>query len=182
MMTKDLTHILVALFGFSLCSSLTYGQNQRSLEIQNVSIKDTFLVQQIGRLVNDLEKTDSLFGQGKGYLRVHTIMPADSGSTYGFHIFPAGGRLDRERNEAFPPYFTEISNRLVLLYLDDFSRTVSPDFSKKSKRRLLKLIRPHLVKVHKDFTVDFHYGHGSGLVLTYFRNKQPQVRKSVYRD
>ena len=177
----------------SIISASAQPRICNQITIQNITLQDTFLTQQIKKLIVDLENTDSLFKRGIGYLHLHTVIPKEIGAVRAYHIFPNSSSLDIEHDEQFPSYYTIVETRPVLIYLNIFEGIACRSFSKQSKKKLTRVIEPYLTKKTnvkardgargiKDFREEFFYGHGSGKVITYFLNRLPEVRQSTYTD
>jgi hypothetical protein len=184
-----------------LCALFSVGYSQQKpcdpIDIQKVTLKDTFLIQQLEKLIGELEIADSLFKQGIGYIFLYTIRPKDSGSTYGYHFFPGAVSVVGWNDEAYPQYYSIVRDRPVLIYFNFFNSAFCRVVRSKSKRRLNNIIEPFLpekteIKARdkngnviiedKNFREEFHYGHGAGRVITYFKNRPPVVRQSSYND
>ncbi len=71
-MSQEMTEIVV-----HRCS-IPYKQRAK-LHIQEVTLKDTFLVQQLERLIRDESKKDSVFRSGLGYLKVFPHQDLENG-------------------------------------------------------------------------------------------------------
>jgi len=180
--------LCLTILNLIVLSSYLFAQNNlpftpaRSEDIQYIDISASELFPQIKKFI--LEKTDSsaLFKGGYGYVVVESIRfrdyrtqrinslsalgdrkNADTMMTYTIHL-ASYALLDRVEAIAFngdyyPPFYTFVENRLVLLYDETFRWLKggrADAFSAASKEKLRELIRPLLIKALEEDFVFFH--------------------------
>lgn len=96
-------------------------KERKILHIQEVVLKDTFLIKQIEILIQELTQGDSLFRSGLGYISLyaHSVFPdqVDEKNIWrSYYITPGYFTFKDERNDAaFPAYYCYLSGRLIFI-------------------------------------------------------------------
>jgi len=128
-------------------------------KIQEVTLVDTFLVNQLEKIIRQEEQSDTLFAKGFGYLLLN---PTNMGeikvlhegnyhlsevpdTVMAFYIQVCFMSLDKSENrfeDLYSPYYAYVGGRIVLFSLHfGFMQ-----YSEKSKRKLRQKIEPFLEK------------------------------------
>jgi len=138
------------------------AQSTDKIDIQRISIKDTFLVNEISKMVIEQETRSAddqnslWFKNGHGYIRL-TINTFTHGDTLlCFHIRPDQSPIERtDDDESFPHYYAFINGRPILIYN---SQSVMPPlsliFTEHSKKRFLKRLDHSMSKGTKEIGKD----------------------------
>jgi hypothetical protein len=166
------------------------------IDIQEITINDYFLTNEIHKYVNELISTDSLFKLGYGYLKLTEIAPHDSGAYAAYHIFPSLVSLG-ENHLSHAPFYSYVNERIILIDLGLRSNVFGMKYRKQSMKKLNKQLEKFLLpsekvvamdmdgnKVFKDnnFRQEYFYGHGAGRVITYYLDGTVNIRQATYKD
>ncbi len=168
------------------------------VEIQEITLQDTFLVKQIGLFIDEESRTDPSFLK-KGYVILwiseKPYMDDKVEKTYGLNKqFYNHDNLNNDLS--FPPFYTFVKGRMVLVDIKTLDGTVCLKYTKKSKVAFQKKLEPFLAeRVKMKFpdkdgklrTVNnFRPGeivqiHG-GMTIYIFqdKNKAPVIEKNRY--
>ena len=124
----------------------SYAQS-RYLKIQETHLKDSVIRQEIVKLVEARAGADSIFNRGYGYITVDYQVLHNRDTLCRYLLSPNIRRL--EKNDYFPPYYTFVNKKLVLLYHLDLSNYLSLDYDLTSRKKLIKLIERFIDPVQK---------------------------------
>lgn len=135
---------------FLMISQISYSQSKK-LSVQEITISDTLVVKQIMEMVKQYSQTDSLFRSGLG--RISLTLKKSSNDTILRHYYlnPDSfyGIVGKDDDNYYPRYFSYVSNRLVLIYIEGLQDVFQVDYTKKSKQKLQKKIDNFLEKKKK---------------------------------
>ena len=108
------------------------------LKIQETKLKDSVVRREIVKLVETRAYLDSTFRRGYGYITVgfYTMRKGDTLA----HYMLSPSVLRHDEGMHFPPYYTFIDQKLVLVYDLILSDYVEVKYSHSSKKKLIKLI------------------------------------------
>ncbi|NQD70892.1 hypothetical protein HP439_09195 [Sphingobacterium shayense] len=164
------------------------AQTMGEIDIQRISIKDTFLVNEISKVIIEQEtrsagKPDNLwFKNGYGYIRLTFNTFSHGDTLHSFHISPDQSPIGRADDESFPNYYAFINGRPILIYnKHSIMQPLELIFSDKSKKRFLKRLNHVLPKGTKQIGKD-----DKGNVVLRIENFRPQyltfgLSKSIYQ-
>ncbi len=150
------------LYFIPLCS---FAQRNKKIEIQKITITNSYVVDAIKQLIDDSNKDNKLFEDGFGYIvldgisfRNYTTMSdktpnsgkwTDTLTSFNVHLGSAYlGSSDPEcfQCDYFPTYYTYIDGRLVLVY-DDAFRWLTP------RKQRLRIEKKYTDEVFSDKSV-----------------------------
>lgn len=141
-------HLLFVLL-VSLLSHLAVAQYTAPLAIQRVELQDSVVIREIRRLITDETDSVGLVKQGMGYVELGINEYYDVKSPflriYAFYISFMVPTSDWSDN-AYPPFYTYVGGRLVLVHVNELGKSVKLTYSAKSKKQLLKRIDQFLEK------------------------------------
>ena len=153
------------------------AQSTDKIDIQRTSIKDTFLVNEISKMVIEQETRSAddqnslWFKNGYGYIRL-TINTFTHGDTlHCFHIRPDQTPIERaDEDESFPRYYAFISGRPILIYnWQSVMQPLNLIFTEHSKKRFLKTLDRSMPKGTKEIGKD-----NKGKIALRIDNFRPQ--------
>lgn len=133
----------------SLLGHAAAAQPSAPLEIQRIELQDSVAVREIRRLIADEADSIGLVRQGLGYVEVHINHYYDVKSTflrmYAFSISFMVPTSDWAE-AAYPPFYTYVGGRLVLVHVNQLEKSIKLTYSAKSKKQLRKRIDQFLEK------------------------------------
>jgi len=164
------------------------------IRIQEIVLKDSFLVQQIEKLIHDEinNKVDSnrFFKKGLGYINLHLLNSTDRDVLRKYCISPGiSGFRESNPDEIYPLFYSYVADRMVLIYSDEFRGIADLRITETSKRRFRRKLEPFLEKTQnitaydsvrnvkirdKHFRPDHLWMH-SGKYIYIYRDKSAQV-------
>jgi hypothetical protein len=107
------------------------------LHIQQVTLQDTFLVQQLERLIRDESKKDSVFRSGMGYLQVFPLQDLEHGIEHRYYINNEFVSIREDKNDlAFPSFYSWVGGRLVFIHMQVLGGIFCYRYSRRSKKEL----------------------------------------------
>ncbi|WP_162055292.1 hypothetical protein [Pontibacter pamirensis] len=159
-MKQLLSFLILYLLVFS-----AFSQKKEAVAIQYITIKDTFLVKEVEKLIQeevnrevDTTSTDKVFienffKKGLGYIKIFVEgnLKGDTTARYYIDTSLMSIREDAADN-VYPSFYTYIGSRLVLVYLPVLESVAELNFSEKSKKKLRKKVDVFLEKP-QDMTV-----------------------------
>ncbi|MCC9135236.1 hypothetical protein ACFSKU_12115 [Pontibacter silvestris] len=150
---------LASFFIFSLLVFSAFGQKRELMEIQYITIKDTFLVKEMEKLIQDevnrepdtttTDKvfTENFFAKGLGYVRLYAGGNLEGDTLTRYYIAPSLVSIKKEAADyVYPPFYSYVGGRLVLVYVPVLENVTKFNFSKKSKKKLRKRVDAFLEK------------------------------------
>lgn len=125
-------------------------KQRAKLHIQQVTLQDTFLVQQLERLIRDESKESEYFRSGMGYLEVFPTQILEQGIEHRYYIKNDFISFREDKNDsAFPAFYSWVGGRLVFIHLQMLDGVFCYRYSKRSKKELKKKLEPFLPKSEK---------------------------------
>lgn len=133
----------------SLISHVVIAQRTAPSTIQRIELQDSVVVREIRRLIADETDSIGLVRQGLGYISLGINEYYDTKSPflrmYGFYISFLVPDLNLPDN-AYPPFYTYVGGRLVLVHVNQLEKSVKLTYSAKSKKQLRKRMDQFLEK------------------------------------
>gem|GEM_PF-3114014 len=177
-------------------SRCTIPYKQRAkLHIEEVSIKDTFLIQQLERLIIDESKKDSVFRSGMGYLEVYPTQNLEQRIEHRYYINNDFLAFRKDMDDmVYPSFYSWVGGRLVFIHMSVLDGVFCYRYSKRSKKELKKKLEPFLPKAErlvardstgKVFIRDKHFRlertklHGGRYVYVFSDGRPPVVTPEV---
>lgn len=180
--------IKVLFLFFSLVVTNGYSQTS-TWELQEIELKDTFMIQEIEKLITWMEQKDSSFAKGLGYIKVSEELVVEENVSKEYFVRPSMMTI-RATNQK-PQFYTWIKKRPVFIYFQSFDDLVSFKMSKRSFRKLTRILNKYLYPLIKGKVRDedgnvvfkvkdlrdehFYVGNGYGFILRYDINGIPSV-------
>lgn len=165
-------------------------KERTKLVIKPVTILDTFLIQQLELFIQEESRKDSLFRSGLGYMQVFASQDVEAGIDQRYYINNEFHSLKETDNDpAFPPFYSYVAGRLVLIYMQVWDGFICYRYSNNSKKALQRKLESFLPKskklVARDkegkiFIRDKHFRietvklHGGKYIYIY-QNRPPRV-------
>ncbi len=135
---KTLQHVF--LFLTASCLIFTSCKVQQGyLKIQETALQDIIVKQEIIKMIDSHSKSDSIFEKGYGYINLEIEMGFRGDTVARYSMVPAIQPLYEDNY--FPPFYTFVSNKLVLLYNSQLSKYLTLRYDRASKNRLIKIIK-----------------------------------------
>ena len=128
---------------FGLLVNIVYGQH---LDIKEVTLSDQFLIESIEDLIERTENEDEHFSKGLGYIKLYESKVSCDSISRQYWITPS---LTGVKPYTVPQFYTTVSDRPVLLYVESLNRLISIQFSRKSLKKLNKILSNYLLPAHK---------------------------------
>lgn len=186
------------------CVLPAFSQKNKSVEIQYIALQDTFLVKEIEKLIQEEVNrvmdtavtneliTENFFKKGLGYVDLYIEGNLKGDTLAKYYIVPSLMSIREDAaDEAYAPFYTYISGRLVLVHMPLLKKAAALNFSGKSKKMLRKRVdafleKPQDVTVYgmdgsvafrdKNFRIDYFRFHG-GKYIYMLKSKPPIVVK-----
>lgn len=142
--------LVLCLFLISV-GSLSAQVKRPPLKIQEIVLKDSVLIQQIERLIqdeiNNEEDEYEFFKSGLGYINLHVLNYSDRDVIRKYVIYPGMTAYRKSSSdELYPLFYSFVANRMVLIYIDPLYRFANFRFTQSSKRQFRKKLEPYLEK------------------------------------
>lgn len=178
------------------------SQSSYPISIQSITIKDTILIKEVEKLIQEevnreMDTTttnkvfaDNFFKKGLGYVRLYIEGNLAGDTLFRYYIAASLISLKEGAEDAtYPPFYTYIGGRLVLVYMPILENVAALNYSSKSKRELRKRVdafleKPQNVKIYnqdgslafkdKTFRIDYFRFHG-GKYIYVLKDKPPIV-------
>ncbi len=126
------------IFLFTLCIIVISCKTESGyLKIQEASLKDSVVKSEIVKLINGRIKTDSTFSKGYGYVTVDFYALHKRDTLAHYLITPSVYKHDMDSH--FPPYYTFINKKPVLIYDLDLTEHLETKYTSSSKKKIIKL-------------------------------------------
>lgn len=142
--------LLVVVIG--LLSHTVIAQHTTLSTIRRIELQDSVLVREIKRLIADEADSVGFVKQGLGYVVLGINEYHDIKSPfvrmYGFFISFTVPTSDWSEN-AYPPFYTYVGGRLVLVRVNGLEKSVKLTYSAKSKKQLRKRMDQYLEKARR---------------------------------
>jgi hypothetical protein len=173
-------------------------KKRAKLTIEQVTLLDTFLLNQVNLLIEEESEQDSLFKKGLGYVELHyvnnfsEVFMEDAEKEHvirSYYISPSLYSLKKDNELSYPPFYSYVGERLVFIYPFRLDNLLCYRYSKRSKRQLRRKLEPFLEKPKsqtfygidgkksfrdKKFRVDYFKFHG-GKYIYIFNDRPPKV-------
>ncbi len=145
---------IIISFLVAISSILTsYSQNKTPYKIQYLDLKDKFVIKEIEKLIKDeinSNDTSQFFKKGLGYIKLNIYNYSDRDTIIKYYLTPSLEGLKKEDTDnKYPLFYTYVSKRIVLIYLNVLLEFADYKLAEKSKRRIRKKIEPFLEKTRK---------------------------------
>lgn len=197
----------------SICSLQGFSQKNSPIDIQYIEVQDSVLVQEVKKLIayeenREIRKpkpgekvySENLFKKGLGYIEVHMESfysdpnrVNDGDTLYSYFIDPSWHVFrDDTLDSVYPPFYTYIGGRIVLLYFPILRQVADIRYSKKSKKAFRKKIDKYLEKPEavtaynldgsvafrdKNFRITYFRFEHDGRHIYILKNKPPILEK-----
>jgi hypothetical protein len=117
------------------------------INIQEASIKDSVVMRELIKLIEERERVDSSFARGYGYFDVEYIS-LHGGTAYAKYLISPNER-EWDEDDEFPPFYTFVNERLVLLHSGDLQTSLKFRYNRTSKKKLSKMINERIDPAQK---------------------------------
>ena len=180
--------IKALLVAFSLVATNGYGQTA-TWELQQIDLKDTFLIREIEKLILSMEQRDENFAKGLGYIKVSEELTVEDSTSREYYVRPSMMTI-RESNRK-PQFYTWVKDKPVFIYLRSFDDLILSKMSRNSFRKLTRILNKCLLPLIKGKARDedgnvsfkvkdlreeyFFVGNGYGFILRYDEHGTPSV-------
>lgn len=180
--------IRVLIIVFSLAATNVYGQTATWV-LQEIDLKDTFLIQEIEKLIVSMEQKDENFAKGLGYIEVFEKLVVEDNIFREYYVIPSMMTIRASNRK--PQFYTWIKERPVFIYLHSFNDLALSKMSKRSFKILTRILNKFLLPLIKGKARDedgnvsfkvkdlreeyFFIGNGYGFILSYDINGIPSV-------
>lgn len=189
---KTIRYLSFVLF---LLTGNSFAQEKpRSIRIQEIVLKDSVLIQQIEKLIqdeiNNKEDKHEFFKRGLGYINLSLLNYTDKGVLRKYYISPKMVSLRKNDSDSkYPLFYSYVGNRLVLIDINAFENSMIYQITESSKRRFRKKLEPYLEKTQnitardssgnikirdKHFRADYFWMH-SGRYIYIYQDKPPVI-------
>lgn len=179
---------------------MALGQSKCRINIQEITLKDSVMIDVIHQVVNSEEQsTDStnFFKRKLGYIAVYISEPHNRDTLLKYEIEPRMRDIKEDADDSvFPLFYSYVSGKLILIYFASLRRITDCPFTLKSKRAIRKKINTFLeptkkvtfydtnhkrVFTDRKFRIDY-IKYDAGKTVFIMRNRAPIIRdtKDLY--
>lgn len=182
---------------------------RKKVDIQEVSLRDTILINEIKKLIKEETEQSEMFRKGWGYIYVYTnaneylfydtVVSKNVRRCYYINVSWVGLKSMKRQEKAYsyyPNFYTFVDGKLVFIKLPILEDMVCQAYTEKSMRRLRKIQNKFLEKTKhstfhdmdgkkvftdRHFRIDYHKLHGGKYIYIY-RDQSYEVKQDPFKN